>query len=221
VAYPPTLPPEDTAGLRSAPEEGEHERGGSARIVVARAFGPRRSGSDAAIAQIAFALPDETRVGGEACRSVPVPTVAAASETRGLPSLPTITARPSVTVTTLRGRAPVDVGWAFPTLDGRAGSGTGPTPIGKTLVQLALYEATPSDNAAPVAVVQCTADEDSIALAVPRSAVDELLAASRSGQAVVRISVARAPGRAPTGRAARPATPPWAIGAYVDLGMDK
>ena len=48
-----------------------------------------------------------------------------------------------------------------------------------------------------------------------------LLAASRSGQAVVRISVARAPGRAPTGRAARPATPPWAIGAYVDLGMDK
>lgn len=208
-------------------------------VIHARVFGERRAPSESPpVARVPFLAPDTSRAGAEPCRLVTLPEDVApvlppsdpsrsdaerSSAIASAPARPTSAVNaqpPSVTVTGFRGRAPVDIAWAFPVPPSRNGAPAPAAPTGKTLVQMALFDALPAPDAKPRTVLQCTSEIDSIAWAVPRAMVDELIGSAPAPGAVVRVSVARAPGKlvdAPK----RPNASRFAVGAFVDLPVER
>lgn len=230
----PTEPAVPAAYVISPPREGASPTARASAdqpplpaVIMARAFGESRSPQEPVpVAKVPFLAPDTTHAGAEPCRLVSIPPaedVAASgpASTAAAPPPAAVGARPpSVTVTGFRSRAPVDIAWAFPVPPSRNGQPPPAAPTGKTLVQLALFDALPSPDARPRSVIQCTSEIDSIAWAVPRAIVDALLSEAPPRGAVVRVSVARATGKL----ADNPATPAptrSAVGAFVDLPVER
>lgn len=226
AAYVPAPPPADET---TVPTANGVPRPPLPAIITARAFGESRNPQEPVpVARVPFLAPDATHAGAEPCRLVSLPsvdeeasaTIATDAPRTTAPPPATLGSRPpSVTVTGFRSRAPVDIAWAFPVPPSRNGQPAPAAPTGKTLVQMALFDAMPSPDAKPRSVVQCTSEIDSIAWAVPRAMVDALLGAAPPPGAVVRVSVARAPGKL----AEMPKTasaPRFAVGAFVDLPVD-